>query len=375
MSCLLPTPLTYPAFPSGRMSSSHGLPSQHCSSVSTITRPLASGPTCLLNSLLRFSSPGEKPFFGITLSSPRHGGKLLKSGIAPLLSVGSIVSASLGGQSSWRGVCKNLHMARLSLGATKNNISTSTSHTPDEDAQMKNPSTKARSPKVAFFDVDGTITRTNVVLAYYTHRITELSLIVKLLWVPWFAITCIFYLIVDSVNRAVFNRIFYLSYRGRPVQCKTQMADLIYKNYYRPRIFSGAAELIEKLKDEGYQIVFVTGCLDFLIAPLAEELGADFVYAAELVEENGRFTGKLKNMASSNAEKADRVREYARKHGISLTDSLAFGDSVADVPMLEVVGHPHVVNPDARLQGLAEKRGWPIINWGLEPSLVSAIAA
>ncbi|MCO5569045.1 hypothetical protein L7F22_022751 [Adiantum nelumboides] len=101
----------------------------------------------------------------------------------------------------------------------------------------------------------------------------------------------------------------------------------------------------------------------------------DFVYAAELVEENGRFTGQLKGMASSNAEKADRVREYAKKYGVSLADSLAFGDSVADLPMLEIVGHPHAVNPDARLQVLAEKRGWPVINWGLKPTLISAIAA
>ena len=43
------------------------------------------------------------------------------------------------------------------------------------------------------------------------------------------------------------------------------------------RIFSGAVELIQKLKYEGYQIVFVTGCLDFLIAPLAKELGAGTV--------------------------------------------------------------------------------------------------
>eukprot|EP00250_Pteridium_aquilinum_P008097 c17668_g1_i2 orf=365-1435(+) len=356
------------------MSTSHGVLSRHCSSVTAIAAPLASGPTYLLKSWLRFSSPGENTFFGITVSSSRHGQGLLKSGITPLLSVGSIVSASLGGQ-SWGRVCKNLRMARLSSGAAKSNTSSSTSDTVEEDPHTKNQSSKARTPKVAFFDVDGTITRTNVVLAYYTHRITELSFVVKLLWVPWFALSCIFYLVIDSFNRAVFNRIFYLSYRGRPVQSKTQMADLIYRNYYRPRIFSGAVDLIRKLKQDGYQIVFVTGCLDFLIAPLAKELGADFVYAAELVEENGRFTGRLKGMASSNAEKADRVREYARIHGVTLADSLAFGDSVADLPMLEIVGHPHVVNPDARLQVLAEKRGWPIINWGLKPSLVSAIAA
>jgi phosphoserine phosphatase len=42
-------------------------------------------------------------------------------------------------------------------------------------------------------------------------------------------------------------------------------------------------------------------------------------------------------MASSNSEKADRVREYAREQELSLDDCLAFGDSVADIPMLEAV--------------------------------------
>ncbi|MCO5575406.1 hypothetical protein L7F22_029207 [Adiantum nelumboides] len=357
------------------MSSSQGVPAgRHCSSVTAIATPLASGPTYLLNSWLKISSPGENTFFGISLSSARQGHGLLRSGITPLLSVGSIVSASLRGQ-SWCRVCKNFSMARIAPWVVRSNSLPSATHTVDEDPHTNNPSSKARAPKVAFFDVDGTITRTNVVLAYYTHRITELSFIVKLFWIPWFALSCIFYLIVDSVNRAIFNRVFYLSYRGRAVQSKNQMSDLIYRNYYRPRIFSGAVDLIRKLKQDGYQIVFVTGCLDFLIAPLARELGADFVYAAELVEENGRFTGQLKGMASSNAEKADRVLEYAKKYGVSLADSLAFGDSVADLPMLEIVGHPHAVNPDARLQVLAEKRGWPVINWGLKPTLISAIAA
>ncbi|KAI5064891.1 hypothetical protein GOP47_0019586 [Adiantum capillus-veneris] len=357
------------------MSSSQGVPASHqCSLVAAIATPWASGPTYLLNSWLKSSSPGENTFFGITLSSAIREHGLLTSGITPLLSVGSIVSASLGGQ-SWRRVCKNFSMARIAPWDAKSNSLSSTVHTVDEDPHTKNQSSKARAPKVAFFDVDGTITRTNVVLAYFTHRITELSFIVKLFWIPWFALSCIFYLIIDSVNRAIFNRVFYQSYRGRSVQSKKQMAELIYRNYYRPRIFSGAVDLIRKLKQDGYQIVFVTGCLDFLIAPLAKELGADFVYAAELVEENGRFTGQLKGMASSNAEKAERVRDYAKNHGVSLADSLAFGDSVADLPMLEIVGHPHAVNPDARLQVLAEKRGWPVINWGLKPTLVSAIAA
>ncbi len=44
-------------------------------------------------------------------------------------------------------------------------------------------------------------------------------------------------------------------------------------------------------------------------------------------------------MAASNTEKADRMQEYARVHGVSLADSLAFGDSIADLPMLEIVSY------------------------------------
>lgn len=141
------------------------------------------------------------------------------------------------------------------------------------------------------------------------------------------------------------------------------------------RIFNGAVELIQQLKERGYKIVFVTGALDFQIAPLALDLGADFVYAAELVEKEGRFTGKLKGMAASNTEKADRMQEYARVHGVSLADSLAFGDSIADLPMLEIAGQPHAVNPDSRLKAIATKRGWPILQWSTQPKETSQYAA
>ncbi|CAM6028149.1 unnamed protein product [Sphagnum balticum] len=229
--------------------------------------------------------------------------------------------------------------------------------------------------KAAFFDVDGTITRTNVVLAYFAVRMSELPLFLKLFWVPWFALKGIFYLLIDRIDRALFNRVFYRSYNGRSTSLKDAMAALIYKKYYKPRIFNGAVELIQQLKERGYKIVFVTGALDFQIAPLALDLGADFVYAAELVEKEGRFTGKLKGMAASNTEKADRMQEYARVHGVSLADSLAFGDSIADLPMLEIAGQPHAVNPDSRLKAIATKRGWPILQWSTQPKETSQYAA
>ncbi|EFJ18668.1 hypothetical protein SELMODRAFT_404662 [Selaginella moellendorffii] len=239
---------------------------------------------------------------------------------------------------------------------------------PDANAFIDTSGLSSVESKAAFFDVDGTVCKTNVVLAYFSARVEELAVWVRLVWVPYFILTCVLYLIVDWFHRPTFNRIFYMSYRGRTVESKAALAKIIYTKYYKPRIFKDAAAIIKRLKAEGFKIVLVTGSLDFLVAPLAEDLDADHVYAAEIIEENGRLTGKLKGMYASNDEKALRVQDFAREHGMSLSNCLGFGDSIADLPMLEIVGRAYVVNPDARLRAIALRRGWPVMQWMLAPA-------
>jgi alcohol-forming fatty acyl-CoA reductase len=43
--------------------------------------------------------------------------------------------------------------------------------------------------------------------------------------------------------------------------------------------------------------------------------------------------------------------------------------------MLEVVGHPHAVNPDFRLAREARRRHWPVLRWEAEPGARTAPSA
>ena len=54
---------------------------------------------------------------------------------------------------------------------------------------------------------------------------------------------------------------------------------------------------------------------------------------------------------------------WARENGVDLAASSFYSDSSTDLPMLERVGHPFVVNPDPRLRLAARSRGWTILNW------------
>src|SRR5947208_2374218 len=64
------------------------------------------------------------------------------------------------------------------------------------------------------------------------------------------------------------------------------------------------------------------------------------------------------------ARGADEEREPAAREGIDLSESTAYSDSDSDLPFLEAVGRPVVVNPDRALRTAAAERGWPVLEFG-----------
>jgi alcohol-forming fatty acyl-CoA reductase len=115
----------------------------------------------------------------------------------------------------------------------------------------------------------------------------------------------------------------------------------------------------------GDRVVLVTGALDFLVEPLAHL--ADELVAARLVERRGAFTGELAEPPLSADARASLAARLAAEHDVDLADCHAYGDSVSDLPLLELVGHPVAVNPDFRLAREARRRHWTTLDWSVEP--------
>jgi phosphoserine phosphatase len=84
----------------------------------------------------------------------------------------------------------------------------------------------------------------------------------------------------------------------------------------------------------------------------------DGVVATRLEVDGSRYTGNVDGELCYGREKAERVRSLARGMDLDLSRSFAYSDSASDIPLLEMVGHPVAVNPDAAL--LAEASAW---NW------------
>ena len=215
----------------------------------------------------------------------------------------------------------------------------------------------------AYFDVDGTLTRTNIVQPLIWYKTQLDGPFLANLWKASLAIRGPYWFILDRINRAASNRSIYRSYQGMDADEVRELAAQCYKEVLKPRILPRAMQRVKELKNQNVKIVLVTGGLDFVMMPFAKEIGATCI-APSLIEMNSVFTGALSTGALSGETKANAVRLHAEDNNIDLAASFAFGDSYkGDLAMLEAVGHPSAVNPDTRLNRIASQRGWPIERW------------
>ena len=124
-----------------------------------------------------------------------------------------------------------------------------------------------------------------------------------------------------------------------------------------------AAPLFDEHRAAGRRVVMATTTPYDMVKPLADLLGLDDVIATHYrVNDDGTYHGTLDGPFVWSAGKLAAVRRWADENGVDLASSYFYSDSVYDVPLLSAVGHPFVVNPDARLAVVAAARRWPRID-------------
>lgn len=141
-----------------------------------------------------------------------------------------------------------------------------------------------------------------------------------------------------------------------------------------PLVFAEAAELIADHRLCGRDVVVVSASGEEIVAPIARTLGATHAMATRMVVEDGKYTGEIAFYCYGEG-KVEAIRALAAREGYALEHCYAYSDSITDVPMLEAVGHPTVVNPDRTLRKEAAARGWPVQTFSKPVSLRDRFSA
>ncbi len=133
----------------------------------------------------------------------------------------------------------------------------------------------------------------------------------------------------------------------------------------RPAMKPQAFDLVKAHQAAGDQVVIVTATNEFVTRPIAQAFGVEELIAIELERDaSGEPTGDIKGTPSFREGKIARVEQWLSERGqtwASVSHSVFYSDSINDLPLLERVNEPVATNPDDKLQGIAQQRGWRIL--------------
>ena len=136
------------------------------------------------------------------------------------------------------------------------------------------------------------------------------------------------------------------------------------------RVRPGCKETMDKHKSDGVRCVMCTSSWQHPARAAAALYGLEpdpkdvISSVMEVDPTSGVLTGKIQKVAYGDG-KCVVTKEWADANNIDLNLCWFYTDSMSDVALMEAVGFPVAVNPDARLRKHAETKGWPVEDWGL----------
>ena len=149
---------------------------------------------------------------------------------------------------------------------------------------------------------------------------------------------------------------------GRSVESLKDMQAAFLRECIAPIMLPKAAALIEKHRSQGDRLLIITATNEFVTAPIAQLLGIDELLGCAVEIADGALTGRATGTLTYREGKVTRLKEWLTQEEESLAGAWFYSDSHNDLPLLEVVDNPVVVDADPTLSQVARERGWETIS-------------
>ncbi len=214
---------------------------------------------------------------------------------------------------------------------------------------------------LAAFDLENTLIASNVVDSYAWLASRHLAPGERVAFVADLVAEAPALLALDRRDRGDFLRSFYRRYEGAPADRLRDDAFELFHHLLLAKSFPAGMARVREHRALGHRTLLITGALDLVVEPLRPLF--DDIVCARLGEADGRLTGRLEQLPPIGEARAIVLAEYAGAEGLHLEESMAYADSASDLPMLEAVGFPVAVNPEAKLAAIARRRGWLVETW------------
>ena len=213
----------------------------------------------------------------------------------------------------------------------------------------------------AFFDFDKTLLETE-----------SAKLGLKYLWDRgllsiWFltkVLVANFFYQRHLVSDELVAKIILKLYRGRRLQEFAQGAPMFYQDLLKPKLAPNIMTEVINHQRQGHTLILISGSVRYMLESVVEDIGFDHLLCTDLeVGEDGLLTGRARGPLCIDRTKRTLAIQLAEKQNIDLSRSFAYGNHQSDIPLLELVGNPFVVEPTKPLRKIAMQRNWPVLGF------------
>jgi HAD superfamily hydrolase (TIGR01490 family) len=216
-------------------------------------------------------------------------------------------------------------------------------------------------PRIAFFDVDNTLTRGST-LYFLGRGMYNRGFFNKRDVGAWVLANIRFRMTGTEKSEVIarFQKSATDFIAGHKVDEIKIIGEEIYNEFVSPSLWQGTMAIAKKHLAEGDEVWLVTASPQDFAELIADKLGLTGALGTRTETKDGKYTGNLIGNLLHGKEKARAVLEFVNSRNIDIKDCFAYSDSHNDLPLLESVGHPNAINPDAKLRIISFSSGWPV---------------
>lgn len=161
---------------------------------------------------------------------------------------------------------------------------------------------------------------------------------------------------LQKLHARSFSRLF----KGQLSVDFTPLVDHFLQKHFILMLYPPAVERLKVAKKRGDRIIILSSSPDFLVKEIARQFEvSEWKATCYQVDEQGRFNDI--DQVMQGEEKAQYVRALLNTMNLSFSDLTVYSDSILDLPLLKIAGHPVGVRPDWKLKRLCLENGWEIL--------------
>ncbi|PLA73734.1 HAD-IB family hydrolase [Hydrogenovibrio sp. SC-1] len=130
-------------------------------------------------------------------------------------------------------------------------------------------------------------------------------------------------------------------------------------HYILPIYQDKAQSIVDKHRQQGDQLLIITATNSFVTRPIADLYGIEALIGTDPEVKDNHFTGDVVGTPSFQQGKVTRLKSWLQNQQQDLKDSYFYSDSHNDIPLLELVDNPIMVDADEALLAHGQTKQWP----------------